>query len=369
MSTDQEELISALEAQEEALVFTRFDNSDAWRLGSAMVAAAAERSLPVTIDIRRNGHQLFHAALPGTTAENDSWIERKVNVVDRFAASSYLVGRRLAAKQSALDEDMGVEPRLFAAHGGAFPIRVKDVGVVGAITVSGLPQADDHAFVVAMITAFLTTPSDPDGYLGDPSVRAQWDERYSEREQLWSGQPNGALVAEVADLTPGRVLDVGCGEGADAVWLARNGWDVTALEVSGVALARAATHAHDAGVTVHWVHAGLTDARLVPGSFDLVSAQYPALLRTPDAAAERALLGAVAPGGVLLVVHHAGMDTHPPHDAKFDPADYVWPTMIAAELDGDWTVEVDEQRPRVAPDGGAGAHHADDIVLRARRLR
>jgi uncharacterized protein (UPF0303 family) len=155
MTDDQRALIASLEAQEERLVFARFDNEDAWRLGSAMVAAAAERALPVTIDIRRNGHQLFHVALPGTTAENDSWIERKVNVVNRFAAASYLVGRRLAASGTALDEALGVEPQLFAAHGGAFPVRIKDVGVVGTVTVSGLPQADDRAFVTEMIGAFL----------------------------------------------------------------------------------------------------------------------------------------------------------------------------------------------------------------------
>jgi SAM-dependent methyltransferase len=208
-----------------------------------------------------------------------------------------------------------------------------------------------------------------DGYDGDPAVQAEWDGRYAEREQLWSGQPNGALVAEVAGLTPGRVLDVGCGEGADAVWLASVGWDVTALEVSGVALERAAGHARDAGVSVHWVHAELAQAKLAPASFDLVSAQYPALLRTPDAAAERALLAAVAPGGVLLLVHHAGMDTQHSHDGGFDPADYVWPSMVAALFDEDWEVERDEQRPRVAPSGGAGAHPVDDLVLRARRLR
>ena len=153
--TDKSSLIASLEAHEEQLVFTRFDNADAWQLGSAMVAAATERKLPITIDIRRHGHQLFHAALPGTTAENDSWIDRKVNVVNRFGAASYLVGRRLAASETELDEALGVEPRLFAAHGGAFPIRIKDVGVVGTITVSGLPQADDHAFVVELIGAFL----------------------------------------------------------------------------------------------------------------------------------------------------------------------------------------------------------------------
>jgi SAM-dependent methyltransferase len=199
-------------------------------------------------------------------------------------------------------------------------------------------------------------------------VQAEWDGRYADLERLWSGQPNGALVAEVTGLAPGRVLDVGCGEGADAVWLARSGWDVTALDVSGVALRRAAGHAHDAGVAIRCVHAGLAEAMLPPGSFDLVSAQYPALLRTPGAAAERALLAAVAPGGVLLLVHHAGMDTQPVRD-DLDPADYVWPTMVAALLDDDWEVEVDEQRPRIAPDGGAGAHHTEDVVLRARRLR
>jgi SAM-dependent methyltransferase len=208
---------------------------------------------------------------------------------------------------------------------------------------------------------------DDSGYVGDPGVRADWDQRYTERDRLWSGAPNGALVAEVAGLTPGRVLDVGSGEGADAVWLARAGWDVTAVEVSGVALRRAAGHARDAGVTIRWVHAGLAEATLP--TFDLVSAQYPALRRTPDAAAERALLAAVAPGGVLLLVHHAGMETRPPDDSGFDPADYVWPSMIAALLHDDWAVEVDERRPRVAPDGGAGAHHAEDLVLRARRLR
>jgi SAM-dependent methyltransferase len=214
-----------------------------------------------------------------------------------------------------------------------------------------------------------SAPSPAGGYVGDPAVQQEWDRRYSEQQQLWSGRPNGALVAEVAGLAPGRVLDVGCGEGADAIWLARTGWDVTALEVSGVALERAAGHARDAGVAVRWVHAGLAEAGLPPASFDLVSAQYPVLQRTPDAAAERALLAAVAPGGVLLLVHHAGMETRAAHESGFDPADYVWPPMVAALLDHDWALELDEQRPRVAPESGAGAHDVDDVVLRARRLR
>ena len=137
----------------------------------------------------------------------------------------------------------------------------------------------------------------------------------------------------------------------------------------GVALERAAGHARDAGVDVRWVHAALTETALPPASYDLVSAQYPALLRTADGSAERALLSAVAVGGVLLLVHHAGMDTREANDNGFDPADYVWPSMVAALIDDDWVIEVDEERPRVVPDGGAGAHHTDDVVLRARRLR
>lgn len=237
----------------------------------------------------------------------------------------------------------------------------RDWGAVG----DGVPVTDN----IAAGSPASDAPLPLDGYVGDPAVRAEWDHLYADRQQVWSGQPNGALVAEAAGLTPGRVLDVGCGEGADAVWLARGGWEVTALDVSGVALERAAGHARDTAVAVRWVHAALTEAALPPASFDLVSAQYPALLRTPDAVAERALLAAVAPGGVLLFVHHAGMDKRQAEESGFDPADYVWPSMVADLLDDDWEVEVDEQRPRVTPDGGAGAHHTDDLVLRVRRLR
>jgi SAM-dependent methyltransferase len=197
---------------------------------------------------------------------------------------------------------------------------------------------------------------------------AEWDARYAEVDRVWSGNPNATLVTEVAGLPPGRALDVGCGEGADAVWLARHGWNVTAVDVSHVALERAALHAEQAGVRVHWVHAGLLDASLSPGVFDLVSAQYPALRRSPTNEAERALLAAVAPGGVLLVVHHADIDPEHARMPGFDPADYVQPAQVASLLDGDWQLEVDETRPRTVGTG-AGAGHSVDQVLRARRLR
>jgi SAM-dependent methyltransferase len=194
-----------------------------------------------------------------------------------------------------------------------------------------------------------------------------WDERYASVDQVWSGQPNAALVSEVGHLAPGEALDVGCGEGADAIWLAGRGWDVTALDVSEVALQRASVTAEQAGVQVRWLHAALVGAPLSPGAFDLVSAQYPALLRTAGHDAERALIAAVAPGGLLIVVHHADVDVDEANAHGFDPADYVSPTDVGALLGEGWQVVLDERRPRDVT-GGAGAHHTHDVVLLARRL-
>jgi SAM-dependent methyltransferase len=182
-----------------------------------------------------------------------------------------------------------------------------------------------------------------------------------------SGRPNFALVTEVSGLHPGRALDVGCGEGADAVWLAGRGWSVTALDVSQVALERAALRAREAAAQVEWVHAGLVDAVLPPAGFDLVSAQYPALRRSADHDAERSLLAAVAPGGLLLVVHHADVDVEEAKSYGFDPADYVSHTDMVALLGDDWQGQIDERRPREAP-ARAGPRHMHDVVLRARRL-
>jgi uncharacterized protein (UPF0303 family) len=148
-------LIGRLEEQERRLTFDRFDHDDAWALGCLLVDLATGRDLPIAVDIRRGPQQLFHAAMPGSTADNDAWIQRKARVVERYGAASYLVGRRLAAKGQELDAGMGVNPADYAAHGGAFPVRIRHVGVVGVVTVSGLPQADDHALVVEAIEAHL----------------------------------------------------------------------------------------------------------------------------------------------------------------------------------------------------------------------
>ncbi|MFJ6565944.1 heme-degrading domain-containing protein [Streptomyces sp. NPDC091292] len=143
-----EELTEELESQERRLVWESFTHEDAWTLGSLLVTMSRDRNAPVAIDIHRTGQQLFHAALPGSTSDNDAWITRKRRVVERYGSSSYLVGTRFRAKGTSFEESSRLNPDEYAAHGGAFPLTVRGAGVVGTVTVSGLPQAEDHAMVV-----------------------------------------------------------------------------------------------------------------------------------------------------------------------------------------------------------------------------
>jgi len=189
-----------------------------------------------------------------------------------------------------------------------------------------------------------------------------WDNRYQEfDEKMWSGEPNGALVAEATALAPGRALDLGCGEGGDALWLAGRGWQVTATDISQVALDRSARLAGADAVT--WIR---TDVAVTPpaaGAYDLVSAQYFPILRQPDHATMRGVLAAVAPGGTLLFVSH-DLTGHEGH-MDFDPSTLYEPAEVATLLDDRWTIDVNEIRPR--PHTPNGNPHVKDIVLRARR--
>jgi uncharacterized protein (UPF0303 family) len=134
--------------QEATLQFERFDEEIAWQIGSRLREMAVSRKLGIVIDVRRFGQPLFYSALAGTAPDNAEWAKRKANTVARFHRSSYAVGLELQQKNTTLLEKFGLTLSEFAAHGGSFPLRVSGAGVIGSITVSGLPQLDDHQLVV-----------------------------------------------------------------------------------------------------------------------------------------------------------------------------------------------------------------------------
>ena len=155
--SDQFPSLAELATEEEDLQFSSFTNDDAWDLGCQLMAAGREQHAPVAIDVVRNGHQLFHAALPGATPDNDAWIRRKIRVVHRFGHSSLAVRQTSIERGTTFEEEFGLDPLRYAAHGGAFPVLVRSVGPVGVVTVSGLPQLADHRMVVAALRARLSS--------------------------------------------------------------------------------------------------------------------------------------------------------------------------------------------------------------------
>ncbi len=146
--------LELLTHQEQVLVFDRFDEGTAWEIGSALVGVAQAQKAPVVVNIRTPDRTLFHAALAGAKPANDSWARRKSNLVLREHESSLRFGQALKAKGKTL-ADHGIEFADYADHGGSFPVRVKGVGVIGAITVSGLASVDDHAMIVGVLAKFL----------------------------------------------------------------------------------------------------------------------------------------------------------------------------------------------------------------------
>jgi SAM-dependent methyltransferase len=203
---------------------------------------------------------------------------------------------------------------------------------------------------------------------GGGSQSEEWDARYRERDGArWSGRPNGRFVAEVAALPPGRALDVGCGEGADAIWLATQGWTVTAIDVSAVALGRAQEASKAAGVSVEWISGDVLETAFPARSFDLVSLQYPALPKAAGDRAVRSLIDTVRPGGVLLAVYHDLDDEHRQHmkSRGMDPADYFGADDLAGLLGVDFSVELHAVEPRIDPP--PDTPHVGDEVLRVRR--
>jgi len=141
--------------QERELVLSQLDAETAWKLGAHLRALADERGLAVTIDIRRFGQPLFYAAMNGTTPDNVEWVRRKSNVVARFHRSSYAVGIKEKIKGETICESQGLPLADYATHGGSFPLSVAGAGVVGSVTVSGLPMREDHELVIEALCAVL----------------------------------------------------------------------------------------------------------------------------------------------------------------------------------------------------------------------
>jgi uncharacterized protein (UPF0303 family) len=150
-----EETLKNLLQEEAELQFSRFNEDTAWEIGSQLVARAIREALPVTIDITRAGHQLFHASRPGATPDNDEWVKRKVRLVMRLGHSSFYIGQWLKSEGKPIEEALLLPEGDYAPHGGCFPIIVKGTGLVGTITVSGLAQEEDHRLVVETIRAYL----------------------------------------------------------------------------------------------------------------------------------------------------------------------------------------------------------------------
>lgn len=152
---DYDGILALIEKQEQMLQFDSFSYERALEIGMKLVEKAKAENKPVAIDITRHSQQLFHVGLPGSSADNDAWIKRKSNVVNRFGHSSRYVGMRLEKKGSTMEESSLLDSWDYAPHGGSFPIIIKDTGVIGTITVSGLPSVEDHQMVVDVLAEYL----------------------------------------------------------------------------------------------------------------------------------------------------------------------------------------------------------------------
>ncbi len=343
---------------------------------AATAEALAARAVPVVRE-RIESLLVDSDKLSGVRLDSGAVVELDALVVaPRFVARSQVFA------------DLGLEPADLVVDGRVYGSRIP-AEATGATAVPGVWVAgnvtDLAATVIASAAAGVAAGAAINADLVAADTRAAvdeyrhqvhtmfereaWEERYRAKPTIWSGNPNSQLVAEAADLTPGRALDVGCGEGADAVWLAKRGWWVTAVDISSTALERAATHAAQAGVdTVEFVEADLRVTPPEPASYDLVTAQYMHL--PPPARAElyARLADAVAPAGTLLIVGHDPSDLHTTaHRAHFPDMMFTADDIAGALDPAAWEIVVAEYRPRTVTDAEGRDITIGDAVVVARR--
>lgn len=301
---------------------------------------------------------------------------------DVLAADAVVAGSRFRARADVLAE-VGVRPQAHPTGAGDHvtvdpmtgETAVPGVYAAGNLTDPSLQvlHAAAHGSRVGAMIAFSLAGEDVGSGTRPSGERAEWEHRYGDEHRVWSANPNGTLVDEVGDLPPGRALDIGAGEGADALWLTERGWQVTATDISQNALDRIAAEATRRSLDVRCL---LADAVVRDAfgaeTYDLVSMQYGSLHRTPDRSGLSNVLAAVAPGGTLLVVGHdvapqPGLTDVATQTHMWDGGAYVGIDEIAAAVSHDdaWVLDVLETRER--PPGAVSTHHVRDVVLRARR--
>jgi thioredoxin reductase/SAM-dependent methyltransferase len=364
---------------------------------AALHAAALFRQLSPELTV------VVHEGLSDGDPRLDVLRSSGVAVVDRPAArvvtdaDGRIVAVELVDGEHIATEVVAVGPRFSARvepfaglglHTVAHPSGLGDIvhtDARGATTIAGVYAAGNatdpslqvlhaaaHGSQVGAMIAIDLAEADLGRATRRSGHEVDWDHRYGD-ERIWSGNPNGALVVEVGDLVPGRALDVGAGEGGDALWLSEQGWHVTAGDISPRALDRVRAEAVRRGLRVDCLQADANALDPFRGeTYDLVVAFYASIPRSPDARAVRNLVAAVAPGGTLLVVNHdpepMRVEVDPQrHSRAFDPDAFVSIEDVADAIasTGEWTIDVHERRPR--PPGAASGHHVDDVVLRARR--
>lgn len=331
--------------------------------------------------LRRGGVDVVVGDVRRLVDDDDSLLAVELSDGSLIDADAVLVGPRFRARVDAFASiGLSAEPH---PSGLGEIVQVDELGATavpgvyaaGNVTDPGqqVLHAAAHGSRVGAMISFDLAHADLRSEARHSGNETDWDHRYG-GDRMWSGNPNGALVAEVASMEPGRALDVGAGEGGDAIWLAERGWRVTATDISRRALDHVAAEAERRDLEIDLLRADANG--LDPferAAFDLVTAHYASIPRDADGRGVTNLLGAVAPGGTLLVVSHDLAPMRAPIDTTiasrpFDPDAFVRVEDVAGAVEGraEWHIELYERRPR--PPGAASAHHVDDIVIRARRL-